>query len=582
MVALSALNFAPFQRRIRMLRAWKGLGVGLAIGAGVFAVGTVADYFHLISFDPRTLAAGAGLFAMAMGIGFGLLPVRANEVATSLDRRIKLNDRLTTALEPGMGKSEFGEATIHDAEGHMGSVVPKVAYPIRWDRFHTLALALAVIGSSVFLLGNSGILLPPAAKSAKEAMARKAKDVERVALALEKQPVNSRIGDDEKKLAEQLKQMARDMERGHMNKEEAMRKANEMAQRAKEIGEKRLDQAKQNMTKAKESLAKAALDKMKLDQQTLQNTKLDPEQMAMLQKAEADAGLDQQATAEQAAKMDQAFEAMKMDPSMRKLAALSQEQRRALEKAMLDQIKSLKDQLKNDKLSTAERKELERKLKQQQDLLKNLKLSEDFRKAMEELRNSPEYKELQKLAQKMKAAQDKLREGKELTKEDIEELEKQAEAFAQAMKDPAKKAEIMAQIREMIEALKRGDLTMTACSGLLGAFGMDQFAPDGSGSPDHGGASEGEGKIHHQDKARDPKGTTTPTGISGERDESKGSEVFTTIKAPTMVGSRTSVPYRDVLPKYRTQAERALGQKKIPKRYEKRVKEYFDSLNGGK
>jgi hypothetical protein len=49
-----------------------------------------------------------------------------------------------------------------------------------------------------------------------------------------------------------------------------------------------------------------------------------------------------------------------------------------------------------------------------------------------------------------------------------------------------------------------------------------------------------------------------------------------------MVGNRSSVPFRNVLPSYEKKAESALNRQQIPKQHQRRVKEYFDSLTGAK
>ena len=48
------------------------------------------------------------------------------------------------------------------------------------------------------------------------------------------------------------------------------------------------------------------------------------------------------------------------------------------------------------------------------------------------------------------------------------------------------------------------------------------------------------------------------------------------------MGDRTSVPYVRVLPKYKDAAEKSIERKEIPKEHEKRVREYFESLTGGR
>ena len=89
--------------------------------------------------------------------------------------------------------------------------------------------------------------------------------------------------------------------------------------------------------------------------------------------------------------------------------------------------------------------------------------------------------------------------------------------------------------------------------------------------------------INKLDKGEAGQGKTTETQITGQRrEDGKGEETYIEIKGPTNVGNRSSVPYKSVLPSYKKKAEQAIDRQKIPKQHEKRVKEYFDSLNGGK
>lgn len=97
-----------------------------------------------------------------------------------------------------------------------------------------------------------------------------------------------------------------------------------------------------------------------------------------------------------------------------------------------------------------------------------------------------------------------------------------------------------------------------------------------------GGAYQGEGENNKRDEPMELKGKTTTTSVSGQRDEKRGTDSYAEIKAPTKVGSRTSVPYSKVLPGYRKAAEAAMNKNKVPTKHKKRVKDYFDSLSGGK
>jgi hypothetical protein len=87
------------------------------------------------------------------------------------------------------------------------------------------------------------------------------------------------------------------------------------------------------------------------------------------------------------------------------------------------------------------------------------------------------------------------------------------------------------------------------------------------------------GMINKLDKEAESKGTTQATMITGQKRETSGEETYIEIKAPTNVGTRSSVPYTKVLPSYRRKAESALNRQEIPKEHQKRVKEYFESLN---
>ncbi|MCW5942015.1 MAG: hypothetical protein KIS66_07270 [Fimbriimonadaceae bacterium] len=90
----------------------------------------------------------------------------------------------------------------------------------------------------------------------------------------------------------------------------------------------------------------------------------------------------------------------------------------------------------------------------------------------------------------------------------------------------------------------------------------------------------GAGDNAMEDQEQPGAGKTTPTQVRGQR-RNEGEETFVEIKAPTALGTRSSVPYLKVLPKYRTRMESAIDKKEIPKEHEKRVREYFEGLSRG-
>ncbi|MEI8283199.1 MAG: hypothetical protein WCG75_12395 [Armatimonadota bacterium] len=75
------------------------------------------------------------------------------------------------------------------------------------------------------------------------------------------------------------------------------------------------------------------------------------------------------------------------------------------------------------------------------------------------------------------------------------------------------------------------------------------------------------------------KGKANPVFAPTERDNKRpGQEMTYEIKAPTFKGTKSSVPYQNVLPSYAKKAEKALNRNEIPKEHQQRVKRYFESL----
>jgi hypothetical protein len=111
----------------------------------------------------------------------------------------------------------------------------------------------------------------------------------------------------------------------------------------------------------------------------------------------------------------------------------------------------------------------------------------------------------------------------------------------------------------------------------LGMSGAQGSGPDNS-DPETDVMIADTGHVNLQ-KPEQGKGKGTPIFAPTERDNSKpGMEMTFEIKAPTFKGTRTSVPYQNVLPSYAKKAESALNRNEIPKEHQQRVKRYFESL----
>jgi len=83
------------------------------------------------------------------------------------------------------------------------------------------------------------------------------------------------------------------------------------------------------------------------------------------------------------------------------------------------------------------------------------------------------------------------------------------------------------------------------------------------------------------DKPTDTNAKATATRVEGKRG-SQGEETYIEVRGPASLGKRSTVPYSKALPGYQKKAEEAINRQAIPKSKQKRVKEYFNSLQKGK
>ena len=102
----------------------------------------------------------------------------------------------------------------------------------------------------------------------------------------------------------------------------------------------------------------------------------------------------------------------------------------------------------------------------------------------------------------------------------------------------------------------------------------------GGRSQDNFFADTGQLPLKDKPDADTSAKATDPMMVKGARQE-KGSETYIEIRGPASLGQKSKTPYTKVLPKYKKQAEDALDKQQIPKEHQKRVKDYFNSLQGG-
>lgn len=549
-----------------MVRAWRGLGIGLLVGALAIMVWAVLDWYRVAYAEtPAMVAIVAGSLVLGLAIGW-FWPVSAKELSTSIDRRAGLEDRLTTATERTQEHGAFDAELQSDAWARVKNLQPAKVYPIRMSRWHGAGLAVSLVAVSILLLGNTPLLLSEKQKRERAEVKAQGEKVKRVLREEIEEPAKKgELSEAEKRLADELRRLQKEMERGRLTKEEALQKNEELARKADELARKNAQDVKQDLAKAETAMDKVM--KQELEKAGLGQVDLD---MAKMSDAERK---DQMATLQ--AKIDQL-----------------QKQAESLKAAM----DSLKQKMQNPGLTQAEKEALAKQMKELQKAADDnrkslgdaksemdaLQLSKEAQEVIKKMQEDPIFKEIQELAKKLaKDADSNSQSGPtpKLTKAEREEMLRKLEELAKELKDPEKMKEYLEAIRD---AMKNGGKLCRngKCASLLS---LSMGIP---GMPGPGGQEDtmtvNNEMVPQTEKPQESKGKTTVTQIVGQRREGVGPESYVEIKAPTMVGNRSSVPYAKVLPQYRKKAESAIEHDKIPKQHQKRVQAYFDSLTGGK
>lgn len=592
-------NLKRFERRVRLVRAWRGLAVGLCVGGVICAVWATLDWLRLTYTEwawMGGLIAGAGLLGLLHGY---FSKVSSKALSDSIDRRGGLQDRLTTSLEVG-GAAGFEAALQQDAQEKVKNLKPNELYPVRVGRVQAGAVAMALLASTIFLLGNTPILLTPDARKEREELKKLGQAVERVAKPLTEHDKPGDLTDTEKRMAEELRKLQRELQKSKIDKEETLQKANELAKQTKEIVKERAEMTTENIQKAEsalEKLQKAELEKngVKMDEEML-------EALREMNKAEGKKGdpQDKDKTAQQK------FE-KKMEQLNQEQKALEQKQEKLEEQksSLQKELDKVNQQMKSPSLTPEQQKALEELQKKLQEMMKGLEKemaeiqkaidkimkNKDIQELMRKINEHPKMKELQELAAKLaeNAKMGEMGEMPELTKEDIEaakeklkEAEQALKELAKELQDPEALEEYMQALKEALENMDQLELNAGICLGCLSLFNLPLPGipmPSPANPIDFMGVDTG--RINKSENGKDGQGKTTLTQIKGER-QKNGDESYIEIKGPTTIGNRSGVKYKQVLPSYKKKAEEAMNKKTIPKQHEKRVREYFDSLTSGK
>ena len=523
------VSLARFRSRVRLTRAWRGFAVGGTVAGVLGILWSILDLFRVLYTSWPLLLVLVGSGAVIGTLIGCLLGCENATLAKSIDRRAGLKDRLAASL--GLEQeSSFFEELNRDATTHLSSLRPSAVYPLRLSRWHAGLLAAIAVTSGIFLLGNSGLMLSESQRKERADMQKIGAAVERVIKPLLDKPNKD---PEEKELAEKLQRYQAELKRGRMGKQEAMQSANDIAKQADELVKHRLDQAQQEVATAKDALEKmtqAALEKEGLSEAESQKFKTPEEAQA------AEQGLQQQ---------------------MQDI------------RQMLDRGKDASGQA----LTERQRAELNEKLKE---LERQLELTQKAKDFMDRLTKNPEWKTLQEMLAKLGGSPGNSRT---LTEDELKEMIKKLEELADKFKTDADMKRLILAMENALKNRGQGAQLSGIAQMCLGLQMPGQY-----GHPGPGNGQElyfaNLHKIPLSDKPSDIKAKAIPLGVTGDRQQG-GTETYIETKGPSGLGAKSKVPYFDVLPKYRHEAEQALNREQIPPEEQKRVKDYFDSLQEG-
>jgi len=578
------MNFNPtlkrFALRVRFVRAWVGLGIGLASGGALAAIWSLLDWLKIYYTEWSYLGwlvAVCGLIGLAIG---ALRGVSGKSLADSIDRRAGLKNRLSTASERAAEHSSFDEALRADASSHLVGVKPAVLYPIRLNRWHAGAMLFSLLAACLFMLGNAPWLMSKEAKANRAKMQEQAAAINRVVKPLEDEAKKGEANPEEKKLAEEMKKLAHELQKARIDPKEALQRQNELSKQAEKLASQRQDQVQQNMQTAESAFKQMQLEQMKKDEQNKsggEKMDIDPMKATPQEMQQALDDMKNQMNGLQTQMNDQ-----QLSPEQRMEL---QKQMSQMQKQMSDlddlkkQIDDLERQLQNKGLSDADKKALMKKLAAlKKKLAAGLKFTKEMQEAMDKMMHDPMMKEILDLAAKCQIVMDKSNSNQsqkeqELTKEQIDELQKKAEELAKKLLNDDKF--LKEYLQAIIDMLKNGKLKM--CNGMcMNPFSLPLQLPiPGAPSVDRYFANTG---FINKGSGEKSRGTTFTTAIHGQSREVPGQEMYIEMRGPTGQGLKSTIPYQKVLPSYKAKADQAINRQEIPPEHQKRVKQYFQSL----
>lgn len=610
-MALNALNWGnhlrPYRRRVRFLLAWRYGAIAGIASALIATLLSLLDWRGILTIYPWQLSACV-LLGVLMGALYGLL-IRVSDAAIAqlIDRRARLKDRLQTAMEHTDGVHLFDQPLIEDAQNALQYANPKrILRPQfgRWQKLFVGSIALLLLMH--FLPQILAVVVPERREEQKE-IQQAAEEIQEVAKPILEEAKKPDADELTKRIAQNVELYNKRAREAKMSKQEALLRYNELMEQARRLeqqNQKKLEQLHQQAQTAGEQLEKLAqkqnpadlnpeLKQLMLQMQSeMQNLQ---QQLRSNQNLQGQPlSVEQRAALQQQLKRLQATMQAMQQPNQANLQSQMNELQRQID-ALQRQLQSGKDAQGNP-LTKAQMEQLKKQLESLQQQMRALQLSKEaqefLRKLQEALRNDPAFKEamehLRKLAEQMQQMQRETDpQQRQLNQEEIEkrlkDLEKKLEELAKKYQSDAEIRGLARQMLEQIKQMQQLSQCQGACMGLgLGtSFGMG-FGGGGTKQKHAWDKGEyfGQPELFNQgDKQPELKIPMKDQAVSGQPPLVPGAGDYMDYEAPPTPGS-SSVPLTQVLPTYQKKAEQALSQQNVPPAERKRVKRYFESLQG--
>jgi len=572
-------------RRRLWLNRWIGQwGWSLSIATGVWLLVWIADRLFSLHW-PMGLAAlaGVGLSLAASVVWLMLTRDSAHLAAAALDSAAGLRERVSTSLDvQADSPNAFEAAVVSDAERSVTGLTPRKFLPVRWSGSLSISGAMLALALLSLLLPEFDLLnREEAAAQAQELSARRNRvhkalskpiavvkkvaqqnpdlDLQDDADRLDDPLDGRRAGDTDFIRRETLKQL--DHLRDALSKKadaEKFRSHRETKKRLRQIGEP--SDPKSELTELMSHLAAGEFDAAEKEVKKRQNLQKQLEELEQkLKKAAENQRQEKQLNKQCKQQLQNSGLSEKEAESV--LNALAKKDPKQLAKMAKDLAKRLKGQGVTQEQMKQMLKKMQKQMKQQK---ASCKQCQKMGQKMGQAAKSMEQGNMKQAGQKLEEAGDMLNEMEQL-EQALNELESQLSDLEDAKDDLEGEFDP-----------DKDDLACDMCDG-------EGFLPDGSPCPKcnrkgdkKGGGGRGRGAGGRD---RDDSAKTSTVNRKAKTQRGKGGSIVAQqfVKGKQLKGE-SRVEFSEAIGAHEIETTDALNRDRIPRRYRKGVKRFFDRI----